>query len=99
MTPLIAIKTFIYNDQLHTRIIPSKRLFNSTMIHEVVNRGDIFALNIETSQFTIIPSHQLPPDVSSYNLISVHEPDKQLKAAQAKAKIRKLLEQINLELK
>ena len=46
---------FYYKDQLYIRAIPSKRLFNSTMVHEVVNRGDVFALHVESQQLTIIP--------------------------------------------
>lgn len=47
--------SFYYKNQLYIRVIPSKRLFNSTMVHEVVNRGDCFALHVETQQLTIIP--------------------------------------------
>ena len=47
--------SFYYNNQLYIRVIPSKRLFNSTMVHEVVNRGDVFAVHVETQQLTIIP--------------------------------------------
>jgi len=28
------------------------------MIHEVVTRGDIFALNLETGEFTILPGYK-----------------------------------------
>lgn len=37
------------------RILPGKRLFNSSLIWEVVNRGDIFAVNLQTQIFTIFP--------------------------------------------
>lgn len=53
---VLVTNTFIYENQLHTRIIPAKRLFNSTMVHEVVNRGDFFALNLDTNIFTILPN-------------------------------------------
>ena len=49
------ILSFYYKDQLYIRAIPSKRLFNSTLVHEVVNRGDVFALHVESQQLTIIP--------------------------------------------
>ncbi len=49
------LKTFIYKDELYIRLIPAKPLFNSTMVHEVVNRGDIFAMRVKDQQFTIIP--------------------------------------------
>lgn len=47
--------SFYYKNELYIRVIPSKRLFNSTMVHEVVNRGDAFALRVSDQQLTIIP--------------------------------------------
>jgi len=49
------MKCFQYKERLYARILPAKRLFNSTMVYEVVNRGDIFALDLVTMQFTVIP--------------------------------------------
>lgn len=49
------MKTFTYKDQLYIRCIPGKNLFKSTMIHEVVNRGDIFAVRVCDQVLTIIP--------------------------------------------
>ena len=49
------MNSFIYNGEYYIRAIPAKPLFKSTMVHEVVNRGDIFALRISDSQLTIIP--------------------------------------------
>lgn len=46
---------FKFNNRIYIRAIPSKRLFNSSMVHEVVNRGDVFALDVETNTLTIIP--------------------------------------------
>jgi GTP-dependent phosphoenolpyruvate carboxykinase len=40
------------------RVLPSKRLFNSTTIWEIVNRGDIFAVDMETGVFTVIPGKE-----------------------------------------
>lgn len=48
------MKGFILNGQLYIRVIPSKALFSSTMIHEVVNRGDIFALKVSDQSLRII---------------------------------------------
>lgn len=48
-------KFFYYNDSLYLRIIPAKRLFNSTLVHEVVTRGDVFAVHMETGQLTVVP--------------------------------------------
>lgn len=49
------MKAFLYKDQLYLRCVPAKTLFHSTLVHEVVNRGDIFAINCDTSALTIIP--------------------------------------------
>lgn len=51
----MTLKTFIYNDELYIRLVPSKRMFQSTLIHQVVNRGDIFAMRVSDQQFTVIP--------------------------------------------
>jgi hypothetical protein len=49
-----------YNDRKYMKIIPSKRLFNSTMIHEVVTRGDFFAVDMESKQFTVLGGDLAP---------------------------------------
>lgn len=51
----IILKAFELDGVVYARVIPGKKLFNSTMVHSVVNRGDIFALRLEDSVFTIIP--------------------------------------------
>lgn len=55
MNPQHPFKTFTYLDQLYIRVIPTKRLFNSTTVHEIVNRGDIFAVRVSDSVLTVIP--------------------------------------------
>lgn len=47
---------FMYKDKPYMKVIPAKRLFNSTMVHEVVNRGDFFAVCILTGSLTILPN-------------------------------------------
>lgn len=59
---------FLYKGEQHLRIIPGKKLFNSTMVHEVVNRGDVFALNLETGLFTILPGTFIPTPVYTLNV-------------------------------
>ena len=49
------MKLFIHKDEVYIRAIPGKNLFHSTMVHEVVNRGDIFAVRVRDSVLTIIP--------------------------------------------
>jgi hypothetical protein len=40
---------------MYIRTVPGKKLFSSTLIHEVVNRGDIFAVRLRDHCLTIIP--------------------------------------------
>lgn len=56
-TQRIILKAFELDGVIYARVIPGKKLFNSTMVHSVVNRGDIFALRLEDSVFTIIPGN------------------------------------------
>jgi hypothetical protein len=35
-------------------VTPTKALFKSTMVHEVINRGDKFAVNLATGELTIV---------------------------------------------
>lgn len=49
------MKAFIWNGDLYIRAIPGKSLFHSTMVHEVVNRGDVFALRCKDQVLTIVP--------------------------------------------
>ncbi len=49
------LNSFYYKDQLYIRLVPAKSLFNSTLVHQVVNRGDVFAMRVSDQQFTIVP--------------------------------------------
>ena len=49
------MKTFIYENQIYIRCIPAKSLFHSSLVHEVVNRGDIFAVRVSDKVLTIVP--------------------------------------------
>ncbi len=51
------LKAFELDGVVYIRIIPGKKLFNSTMVHSVVTRGDIFALRLEDSVFTVVPGN------------------------------------------
>ena len=48
-------KIFMYNGLPYMKIVPVKALFHSTMIHEVIARGDFFAVALLTGTFTVIP--------------------------------------------
>ena len=49
------MKTFQHKGRTYTRIFPSPRMYNSLTVREATNRGDIFAMNVDTQQFTILP--------------------------------------------
>ena len=49
------LTSFYYKSELYIRTVPGKSLFNSTMIHQVVNRGDVFAMRVRDQSLTIIP--------------------------------------------
>jgi hypothetical protein len=51
---------FLYQGELYMRVIPGKMLFKSTMVHEVVNRGDVFAVRLRDCALTIISGKEAP---------------------------------------
>lgn len=78
------MQKFIFNDTEFLKITPAKRLFNSTLVHEVINRGDIFALNTSTGIFTVISGKDFREAI-------------QVKS-NPNNKIKELLDQLTLEL-
>jgi hypothetical protein len=55
----LELKVFIYKNDYYVRVVPGKKLFLSSMVHNVVNRGDIFAIRVRDSLLTIIPGDAL----------------------------------------
>ena len=49
------LTSFYYKGELYIRTVPGKSLFNSTMVHQVVNRGDVFAMRVRDQSLTIVP--------------------------------------------
>lgn len=45
---------FIHEGKTYIQVKPVKKLFQSNLIHDVITRGDIFAVNIQTQELTII---------------------------------------------
>lgn len=90
------MKAFIYKDRTYIRLIPGKNLFKSTMVHEVVNRGDIFGMDIQTQVFTIIPG---TAKVEHIILSSVVVPPKQeMKIPNSPSPLWELAKQSELDL-
>jgi len=91
------MKTFTYESELYIRIIPAKSLFRSTLVHEVVNRGDIFAIRVSDSTLTVIPGtaqvthheHNLIPA----NKATATGTDSKAKT-EARAKLRKIADEL-----
>lgn len=48
------MKAFLHNNELYIKVTPGKNLFKSTMVHEVINRGDIFAVRLSDCRLTIL---------------------------------------------
>jgi len=46
---------FLYQGKTFIKVVPVKSLFHSNLIHQVVTRGDVFAVNVDTHELTIIP--------------------------------------------
>lgn len=53
-----SLNLFIHNNEIWMRIIPGKALFHSTMVHSVVNRGDVFAVRLRDGVFSIVSGNE-----------------------------------------
>ena len=49
------LTSFYYKGELYIRAIPAKSLFRSSLIHDVINRGDVMAMRVRDQSLTIIP--------------------------------------------
>ena len=47
-------RTFVFNNTPFMRVTPSKALFHSTTVYEVITRGDFFAVDLTTGTLTIL---------------------------------------------
>ncbi len=60
---------FLHSDgHWYYRVRPCKRLFNSTTIWEVVNRGDVFAVRMYDGVLTVIPGKSIPKQTERVQL-------------------------------
>lgn len=50
----MASRIFVYDNRPFMRVTPSKTLFRSTTVHDVVCRGDFFAVALDTGVLTIL---------------------------------------------
>lgn len=92
------MKAFLYNGELYLRCIPGKQLFRSTLVHEVVNRGDIFAMRCSDQQLTIVPGTANVAHCEAQlcdTVISSSEQSSADKAERARAKLRAISFELN----
>ena len=95
------LTTFTTPDgELYIRVIPSKSLFKSTMVHEVVNRGDVFAIRVSDSTLTII-SGKLAVEHSKHSLVPAAKQETKIPPTPIKSVLSNIdvaLERANLRL-
>lgn len=63
-------KYFEHNGRQFMKVEPAKFLFNSSLISNVINRGDIFAVDLNTGELTVV---KYSPDVLKLVLLSENE--------------------------
>ena len=93
------LKALYLDGRNFVKVIPAKRLFNSTMIHEVITRGDFFAVDLETGTLTILAGHLLASPMNTIEL--TFKPTTKfpkIDVPTERTKLRELVEQMRLEL-
>ena len=54
LSDILVGECFVVGGLPFMRIVPVKNLVRSTMVHEVLTRGDCFVLNLQSGQFTVM---------------------------------------------
>ena len=93
------LKALYIDGRNYCKVIPAKRLFNSTMIHEVITRGDFFAVDLETGTLTILAGHLLASPSNTIEL--TFKPTSQspkVDVPTERTRLKELVEQMRLEL-
>lgn len=57
----MARKYVEYKGAIYLVCVPAKHLFNSTTIHNVITRGDMLGMNLETSELAILSKNKCTP--------------------------------------
>ena len=92
------LKALNIDGRNYCKVIPAKRLFNSTMIHEVITRGDFFAVDIETGTLTILAGHLLSRPMNTIELTLPPTKSHKIDVPAERSKLKELVEQMRLEL-
>ena len=93
------LKTIYLDGRNFVKVVPAKRLFNSTMVHEVCTRGDFFAVDLETGTLTILAGHLLASPSNTYELtLQPTTKFPKIDVPAERTKLKELVEQMRLEL-
>ena len=93
------LKALHIDGRNYYKVIPAKRLFNSTMIHEVITRGDFFAVDLETGTLTILAGHLLASPSNTYELtLQPTTKSHKIDVPAERTRLKELVEQMRLEL-
>ena len=93
------LKALNIDGRNYCKVIPAKRLFNSTMIHEVITRGDFFAVDLETGTLTILAGHLLSHPSNRLELtLKPTTKFPKIDVPAERSKLKELVEQMRLEL-
>lgn len=72
-----SLNIIIFNNKPYIRVIPGKKLFQSNLVHSVVNRGDVFAVCLETGVLTILPGNAQVEKVKGIVEVMRKEPEQE----------------------
>ena len=93
------LKTIYLDGRNFVKVVPAKRLFNSTMVHEVCTRGDFFAVDLETGTLTILAGHLIASPSNTYELtFQPTAKSHKIDVPAERSKLKELVEQMRLEL-
>ena len=93
------LKALYIDGRNYCKVIPAKRLFNSTMVHEVITRGDFFAVDLETGTLTILAGHLLSHPSNTYALtLQPTTKFPKIDVPAERSRLKELVEQMRLEL-
>lgn len=93
--------SFMHSGEEYIQVTPSKRLFNSTMVHDAITRGDIFAVRVRDNMLTILP-RQLSPIQQQLQLDMENQrarQEQERKIAAAEKNIQDMRVQLTLQMK
>ena len=51
----VKLQVIQWEGEMYIRATPVKKLFQSNLIHDVITRGDVFALRLRDQALTVIP--------------------------------------------